>query len=276
MARIIDDLLALMAATPLPAIEEGELDTPNDTAPYVRPKTRSQTRAARPSLKIRLPVPAAHVVKNSHSKKRKPNFTIFTDDDTTSDVSSAISTPKRSRTNTPRTPLSERTYSTNSTPAPSPRHSSTPFSLSPLDPYWENLENYAPFTVPATPPTTPPTVSPPSPQLSSAHPVNSRPSRPFTPSHPPPASPQSRLPPPPPNTLLYTLLGLTSWRATPFTIKKSYRRMARTLHPDKASSEEERVKANAAMQRLNAARDVLVDAEKRKEYHRTGVVDWVG
>ncbi|XP_014554666.1 hypothetical protein COCVIDRAFT_17624 [Bipolaris victoriae FI3] len=246
MARIIDDLLALVAATPLPAIEEGELSTPNDTAPYVRPKTRSQTRAPRPSLKIRLPVPAAHVVKKSHSKKRKPNFTIFTDDDTTSDVSSAISTPKRSRTSTPRTPLSERIYSTNSTPAPSPRHPSTPFSLSPLDPYWENLENYAPFTVPATPPTTPPTVS-----------------------HP------SRLPPPP-NTLLYTLLGLTSWRATPSTIKKSYRRMARTLHPDKASSEEERVKANAAMQRLNAARDVLVDAEKREEYHRTGVVDWVG
>ncbi|EUC46498.1 hypothetical protein COCMIDRAFT_25457 [Bipolaris oryzae ATCC 44560] len=274
MGSVIDDLLALAAATPLSATEKEEFEILNDTAPYVRPKTRSQTRAVRPSLKIRLPVPAALVVKKCQNKKRKPNFTIFADEDTENQVASAISTPKKSRTSTPRTPLSERTASTNSTPAPSPRSSSTPFSLSPFDPYWEDIENYPPYTTPVTPPVIPPPattipVSPPPSRSSSTRTrtrnLNSRP--------PPPSTP-SRLNPPI-NSLLYTTLGLSDWRATPSTIKKSYRRMARTLHPDKASSEEDKGAANLAMQQLNAARDVLVDTEARREYHRTGIVPWI-
>ncbi|KAF5854178.1 hypothetical protein GGP41_006961 [Bipolaris sorokiniana] len=265
MASVIDDLLALAVATPLPVIEEGEFDTPNDTAPYVRPKTRSQTRAARPSLKIRLPVPEAPVVKKSQSKKRKFNFTIFLDEDAENHTTTTISTPKRSKTSTPPIPLSDKTYSTNSTPAPSPHSPSTPFSLSPFDPYWENLENYAPFTIPVTPPATPPAVSPPPSRPSSTRTLNSRSSPPSTP---------TRLAPPT-STLLYTILGLEDWRATAAMIKKSYRRMARTLHPDKASSEEERGSANLAMQQLNATRDVLLDARAREEYHETGVVPWV-
>lgn len=51
--------------------------------------------------------------------------------------------------------------------------------------------------------------------------------------------------------------------------------MARTLHPDKALSEEEKGSAHLAMQQLNAARDVLLDAKAREEYHETGVVPWV-
>jgi hypothetical protein len=276
MANFADEyFLALAAATPLPAMEDGEREKLNDIAPGHRPGTRSH---ARPLLKLQVPVFAAPVVETFQSKKRKPNFTIFVDADAAaaSNIGKPISTPKRSRTGTPRTPLSDRTHSTNSTPAPSPRLPDTPFSLSNADPYWENLENYSPFFTPATSPATP-----------------SPTSRPSTPSArpPPPPPPSTRvLRPranrlssssssahllPPTNTILYTMLGLETWRVDAATIQKSYRRMAGTLHPDKASSPGEKQVAHLTMQQLNAARDVLLDKKLRAEYHRTGIVPWV-
>jgi DnaJ-domain-containing protein 1 len=57
----------------------------------------------------------------------------------------------------------------------------------------------------------------------------------------------------------YAVLGV-SRDATPDAIKKAYRTLAKQHHPDGQVGDEERLKA------INAAYEVLRDAEKRKQY----------
>jgi hypothetical protein len=66
---------------------------------------------------------------------------------------------------------------------------------------------------------------------------------------------------------LYEVLGVVS-TATPAEIRKAYRQLALTYHPDKVASEPADVQAEAAksMAQLNYAYDVLSAADKRRIY----------
>jgi DnaJ domain len=63
----------------------------------------------------------------------------------------------------------------------------------------------------------------------------------------------------------YAILGVPS-DATPGTIKKAYRRLAKELHPDKNPSTD----AKARFQAVNAAYEVLIDPAKRAAYDNIG------
>ncbi|EOA88310.1 hypothetical protein ACJQWK_01833 [Exserohilum turcicum] len=299
--------LALAASTPLPTPESAKQPVaPEPTALHRgrRPQTRSQTSTLPKALKLQLhlkldfPPP---VLPHS-SKKRKPNFTIFVDADASTSTSPSthipatpLFTPKRSKTSTPRTPLSDRTYSSNSTPAPSPRLPDTPFTLSSADPYWEDIENYSvgsrtgmispAATSTATSSSSSPLVSSSSSsslalswistgaaasgEFASTFTSTTRSLRPRT---NPSSSPSNLLPPV--NMLVYNMLGLNSWRVSSDAIASAYRRRAATLHPDKAAPWEREL-ANLTMQQLNAAKELLMDRRARGKYHRDGVVPWV-
>ncbi|RAQ99459.1 hypothetical protein DDE82_008234 [Stemphylium lycopersici] len=263
-------LLALAVATPLPTVEDEEIQVLRH-APS-RPQTRSQGSTLPSCMRVDLPLrpsPPSSAVKKPQSKKRKLNFTIFVDTNTATDIPRPPSTPKRSKTGTPRTPLSDRTHSTNSTPAPSPRLPDTPFPFSDADPYWENAENYGPvasMTPPATPrgPSLPPTPCIGPPPASSARALRPRTNQ--------ASSPANLLPPV--NMLLYHMLGLETWRVSVDGIMSAYRRTAMAIHPDKATPKEKEL-AHLAMQQLNATKELLLSARRRRQYHRDGVVPWV-
>lgn len=65
----------------------------------------------------------------------------------------------------------------------------------------------------------------------------------------------------------YEVLGVAS-DASESDIKKAYIRMCRKFHPDKATSEEEAREFTVRMFQINDAKEILMDAEKRREYHR--------
>src|SRR6476659_7642626 len=67
----------------------------------------------------------------------------------------------------------------------------------------------------------------------------------------------------------YQILGLNK-NASPDDIKKAYRKMARTHHPDLNPNDKE---AHKKFQEINEANEVLSDAEKRKKYDQYGK-DW--
>merc|ERR1712228_294198 len=69
------------------------------------------------------------------------------------------------------------------------------------------------------------------------------------------------------NTKYYEILGLDK-SASQQTIKKTYRKLARQLHPDKHPNEAE--KYHAKFQELQKAYEVLGDPEKKKLYDRYG------
>ncbi|KAG9187152.1 hypothetical protein G6011_05023 [Alternaria panax] len=267
MADFLDKyFFAIAAATPLPSVEDGE-DNDDGNLTTSRPHNRSQISALPWSLMIWPTVLPLPVVKKP-SKKRKPDFSIFVDTDTTNDTSRPIYTPKRSRTSTPRTPLSNITFSTASTPAPSPRLPDTPFSLSAADPHWENTENYNAYIVTSSATLLGPTPTP------------------TTPAGPPPPLSERVLRPrrarasssanllPPVNMLAYKMLGLQTWRVSSVGINLAYRKAAATSHPDKAALREKE-SATLAMQQINAIKDMLLDKETRTKYHRDGVIPWV-
>ncbi|PZD26358.1 DnaJ domain containing protein [Pyrenophora tritici-repentis] len=54
----------------------------------------------------------------------------------------------------------------------------------------------------------------------------------------------------------------------------AYRVAALLAHPDKAATTEEKTEATALMQRINAAKDMLVNSSARRQYHRDGKVPW--
>ena len=79
--------------------------------------------------------------------------------------------------------------------------------------------------------------------------------------------------PRPVNMVLYDLLNLQSWTVSNQEIKVAYRQMVVVSHPDKVP-EEQRAEATEMMQKLNGAKDVLLDDEKRRQYHVDGLLPW--
>src|SRR4030095_6619989 len=67
----------------------------------------------------------------------------------------------------------------------------------------------------------------------------------------------------------YQILGVGK-NATDDEIKKAYRKLARTLHPDLNPNDKE---AHKKFQEINEANEVLSDPEKRKKYDQYGK-DW--
>ena len=67
----------------------------------------------------------------------------------------------------------------------------------------------------------------------------------------------------------YKILGLNK-SASPEEIKKTYRKLARQLHPDLNPNDKD---ANKKFQQINEANEVLSDPEKRKKYDQYGK-DW--
>src|SRR6476620_7770761 len=67
----------------------------------------------------------------------------------------------------------------------------------------------------------------------------------------------------------YQILGLNK-NASPDDIKKAYRKLARTHHPDLNPNDKE---AHKKFQQINEANEVLSDPEKRKKYDASGK-DW--
>ncbi|KAI4950268.1 hypothetical protein J4E91_004925 [Alternaria rosae] len=264
---------AIAAATPLPSVEGQEL-TGNGNLDPPRPRTRSQVSALRSPFTVRptvLPAPVAKKSTTKPSKKRKPEFTIFVDSYAVNDIPRPITTPKRSKTNNLRTPLSDRTFSTASTPSPSPRLPDTPFRFSPADPLWEDFENYEPYT--ETPPTNP--LGPPSTPLGPTAPVGPPPplsTRALHPRHARASSAANLLPPV--NMLAYYMLGLQNWRISSIGISLAYRKVASRTHPDMVAPAQKEL-ATLDMQQINAVKDMLMDKDLRIKYHRDGLIPWV-
>lgn len=73
---------------------------------------------------------------------------------------------------------------------------------------------------------------------------------------------------------LYAVLTLTS-SATPDEIKKAYRKLALTHHPDKHATADANAKAIAALkfQQIGFAYTILSDEKKRERYDKTGRTD---
>src|ERR671921_501349 len=67
----------------------------------------------------------------------------------------------------------------------------------------------------------------------------------------------------------YKILGVDK-NATADAIKKAYRKLARTHHPDLNPNDKE---AHKKFQQINEANEVLSDPEKRKKYDQYGK-DW--
>ncbi|KAK3280845.1 hypothetical protein CYMTET_11330 [Cymbomonas tetramitiformis] len=66
----------------------------------------------------------------------------------------------------------------------------------------------------------------------------------------------------------YDILGITN-AATPNEVKSAYRTLARKYHPDVAKSDEENEEAvTERFVRIQAAYDLLMDTERRREYDR--------
>lgn len=191
-------------------------------------------------------------------RNRKPDIMIFVD------AAASNETPKRAKSGKSglRTPLSVRSDSANSTPSPSPRLPTTPFPASVFDPLWFNLENYNP-----SPPTPP---SPAGPALGPTPIVGP----------PPPPSPRARISrgrrvvgpsilPTPRNTTLYDLLEIRDRNARSLQVTAAYRKVAMRDHPDKVP-EAQREAATEKMQRVNLAKEVLLDPFRRRQYHISG------
>jgi hypothetical protein len=212
--------------------------------------------------------------KKKHSHKQ--TIEIFQDaifeDDTAATIREGPAPKHYIRT---RLPLKERTDSGNSSPSPSPRLPVTPrlpttprlprapVRASVPDPLWEeDKENQDPnpvapsaryvSSVPPMPP-----AGPPSPFYDSPAIGRGTFSSAFLPL------------PEPVNTTLYVILGLADWNASAAEIRSAWRQAALVYHPDH-HSEENQVVATSEMQKLNAAKEVLLDARRRRNYHVTG------
>lgn len=75
--------------------------------------------------------------------------------------------------------------------------------------------------------------------------------------------------------VLYDVLGLSDWNASKAAIERAWRHTAREHHPDKVP-DEEREAATTKMQHVNAAKEVLTNTTRRRQYHIDGVLPWHG
>ncbi|KAF2027128.1 DnaJ-domain-containing protein [Setomelanomma holmii] len=235
---------------------------PASTTPYTRSQARVAAQSDLPKPAYTAPQPVSRPTKK---RRRQPEFLIF--EDAPGDENQPARTLKKPKAGA-RTPLSEISFGGNITPAPSPRLPPTPFPLLPEDPMWQNLENYDPNPLPTPPPTPssrtsvptppagPPPLPPPAPRI---HPFN--------------VATRARSFPPPLNMVLYELLGLKRWRVSKAEIVAAFKQAALHAHPDHCR-EEEREQATEKMQKINAAKEVLSDRQKRREYHLTGALPW--
>jgi hypothetical protein len=241
------------------------LDTAGNTTlasptPHSHSKARTDrlSKPLRPTLCVSQNLPCTPIQKK---RGRKRDFTIFVDFNTEY-VPFGPST-QRTKANV-LAPLLIRTGSANSTPAPSPRTPNTPVLLSPTDPLWFDKENWDPSPI-----ITPQPIPAAFPHDSSA--ANS--------TSPPPTQtarvirPRTRTILPPRNLVLYDILGLRNWRASRAEIRSAWRRTALEVHPDQAAEDEQEA-ATQRMQRVNAAREVLLNATRRRQYHDDGVLPW--
>lgn len=73
--------------------------------------------------------------------------------------------------------------------------------------------------------------------------------------------------------VLYHLLELEDWNVGTAQINLAYRRAALRFHPDRVPVDE-RQEATAQMQRVNEAKEVLLDPRRRRAYHRNGRLPW--
>jgi len=71
-----------------------------------------------------------------------------------------------------------------------------------------------------------------------------------------------------PDSNWYEVLGINS-DASPAEIKSAHRRLLWIYHPDKQKNPANHTAANAALKRINEAREVLSDSLKRKSYDIT-------
>ncbi|KAJ4346219.1 hypothetical protein N0V95_005585 [Ascochyta clinopodiicola] len=268
--------LRLACETPLPSSSSSSASHRQDKPLLTRPYTRAQAKAEQQASLllgslVQSPTP-------NKKRGRRPVFDVYID-------TNAADTPlspsqKKPRPNV-RVPLSVKTDSANDTPHPSPRKPDRPFVYSRSDPLWANGENYDPCSYYMTPPPTPGGLSSGSSE-SSTTPGGYSPTPPPSPFSPPlhptralraRRTPSMNVLPPPKDKTLYTALNLNNWKATEAQIKNAYRKVAVEYHPDKVA-EEERDTATQMMQNVNAAKEVLLDAKRRKAYHLSGKLPW--
>ena len=74
-------------------------------------------------------------------------------------------------------------------------------------------------------------------------------------------------------TVLYNLLELDDWKVGVEVVKAAYKKVAVKNHPDKVPNCE-RGEATERMQRINAAKEVLLDPTRRMAYDRAGKLPW--
>jgi hypothetical protein len=265
--------LELACNTPLPAGTTSY--TPNTVSPASRPPTHTQSstvESERPNFKGQ--PGSSSSAWQQKKRNRKPEVTIFIDTDTANapaHLAPTPSAPKKTRL-TPRLPLAVKSDFGNDSPRPSPRAPEAPWPSSSADPLWENRENYFLYTIPVAAPRNP----------SPAQPSNSRPTPRPTPRPAPQPVPRparrrrasaANTPRAPNNMVLYNLLELQDWNAGAEQIQVAYRRAAMKYHPDRVPADR-RHEATVQMQRVNAAKEVLLDARRRRAYNRSGKLPW--
>jgi hypothetical protein len=173
------------------------------------------------------------------------------------------------KTKSGRTILGE--TSGNSSRTPSPRCPTTPYALNPSDVNWENQENWSPNMSPvvSTPATSVYQGSPsPSPRFDTQHTrVQTEPGNAFV------HVDGVHIPRPLPcNTTLYREFDVPTW-ATKKAIKAAFKRLALIFHPDKHQGHMfTEAYANQMMERLLAAREVLLDDVLRAKYDADGIL----
>jgi len=72
------------------------------------------------------------------------------------------------------------------------------------------------------------------------------------------------------DTTLYDILEINS-NATETEIKKSYNKLSKIWHPDRHIDEQKKEEAHLKFQKINQAKDILLDTEKRKLYDQIGM-----
>jgi len=240
---------------------------------------KGQRRAPLQTLHINVPLAQSSARSSSKKTKRglsQTEFTIFQDTSAFRFVDGPA--PKKFRNG--RMPLGERKDFANITPTPSPRLPDTPWTPSSDDTFWTARENYDPRPIT---PVSPFVIESPSTRCWDNVPVNGGPSPPLTP--PPFDSPRRCTFPlrrctaratllcAPVDMELYEILELSDWNVGADAILAAYRKLVLIWHPDKVCEEEQEA-ATAMMQDLNGAKEVLMDAVRRREYHQTGALPW--